>query len=182
MYVRKENGVTILSLVVTIIIVIILAVIAMFLGTRDIDRTVFAKFTSEFADYGNDVIQEYADRKRKAIMQNDSTTDKQIYYMIASGTEVTSDEEVQKAGDIADLGVEIFPDPLRGEEYYLIIKDEYVNKRRQKAFYEDDEKHYVTDGGISFILPGFLLEQEDGTQRWYVNERQYYVGSPIYGE
>ena len=43
------------------------------------------------------------------------------------------------------------------------------------------EKHYVTDKGEAFVLPGYLIS-ENGTNRWYINERKYYESNePITG-
>ena len=87
-----KKGISLISLIITIIVIIILAAIVIFTGLNTPDRANFAKFTQGISDLNLAITQDYANRKAKYATKDESRTDAQIYYNIASGTEVNVGE------------------------------------------------------------------------------------------
>ena len=105
-----------------------------------------------------------------------------IYYEIATGIDVGESGEVEAVNTVASLG-NIYPEPFEGTEYYEIISDKNVlNWNTQKVYYDKNEKHYMTDEGEAFVLPGYLMQEEDGTNKWWINEKKYYTGEEKMGD
>lgn len=179
---QGKKGISLISLIITIIVIIILVAIVIFSGLSTPDRANFAKFTQSFSDYSTAIMGDYTKKMMQYAVGGQSRTDAQIYYIIANGNEniVDVNDAPTPVETIEKLGLPLHPEQLEGTEYYEITADsniEGVNKQMQ--FYEASEKHYVTDKGEAFILPGYLVP---GTNRWYINERKYYESDePIKG-
>ena len=168
----KSNGISLIALIITIIVIIILAAIVITRSGSMVDNANFAKFTSEFDDYETVVQQDFSKRYSKYMIQGKHITNAQIYYMIASGTELAEYVEPTPTGKVSELGFTTSPSALEGTEYYEITSDTNISGwEKQKSFYDPSEKHYVTDMGEVFILPGYGLKQED---TWYVNAKKHY--------
>ena len=111
-------------------------------------------------------------------MESSTLTQPQIYYMIASGKKYSEvvGKQTEPSGKVSELTVEILGDPLLGNEYYELVDDKNIaGVEKHKKWFSETEKHYVTDDGVAFVLPGFL-EEEDGVYKWWINERSYYIG------
>ena len=125
-------------------------------------------------------------------LSNKSRSNKQIYYEIATGIDVVEtnagnvNQVPEATGTVSDLETrvgKIYPYTLQGEDYYRITSDTNVyNWKEQKQYYEETEVHYLTDGGEAFFLPGYLVKEEDGTEKWFINESKYYYGDKQTGE
>lgn len=166
-FIEKPRGVSLVSLIITIIVIIILASIVIFNGFDTPDKASLAKFVSEIGDFRNAVLQDYAQRKAKSAVSGKRLSDAQIFYGIANNRELEKDEEVELAGKVSDLQVS----GISGTEYYLIPNDQNVaNWQRNVKYYSPDEKHYVTDTGDVFIVPGYRVE-ENGEEKWYLNDK-----------
>ena len=177
-----KAGISLISLVITVIVIIILAAIVIFTGLSTPDRANFAKFTSEFSDFQTAVEQDYYNRYQKHALANGTRSKAQIYYEIASNDDKGMEEEPNAVGLVAELPVELQGGNLRGTEYFEITDDTNVlNWKKNTNYYEPTEKHYVTDEGEVFTLPGYLVD-ENGEQKWYVNASKYYVGNKVNGE
>ena len=145
---KMKEGISLISLIITIIVIIILAAIVIFTGLGTPDSANFAKFASEFSDFGMAITNDYMNRKAEYAVKNQTRSEKQIYYMIASGTEIDMNDSVSPVGTIEELGLNIIPEELQGTEYYEILSDKYVeNWKKEKYYYAKDEKYYVTDKG-----------------------------------
>ena len=181
---KNSFGISLISLIITIIVIIILAAIVIFTGLRTPDQANFAKFTSEFSDFNLAVDNAYMKEFQDNALANETRSKKQVYYKIATGTDV-GEEDVNKvpvaSGTVNGLGVNIYPEMLPGEEFYEITSDTNVkNWKVEKKYYAETEKHYLTDEGVAFVLPGYLVIEEDGTKKWWINERMYYISdTPI---
>ena len=173
---KNSFGISLISLIITIIVIIILAAIVIFTGLRTPDQANFAKFTSEFSDFNLAVDNAYMKEFQDNALEKKQRSKKQVYYKIATGTDVGMNGEVHASGDVVSLGT-IYPEGIEGTEYYRITNDTNVlNWKGQKQYFEAAEAHYVTDEGEAFFLPGYLVQEADGSQKWYINESKYYIG------
>lgn len=178
---QLKKGISLISLIITIIVIIILAAIVIFTGLNTPDRANFARFVQNFSDYNTAIMGDFHTRKTKNSVEGLTRTDAQVYYAIAKNHDIT-DINATPSGDgtVTGLGITTYPEPLIGNDFYEITSDNNIaGIKQQKQFYEKTEKHYVTDKGEGFFLPGYRLEN-DGEIRWYINERKYYIeGNPI---
>ena len=173
---NNAKGISLIALIITIIVIIILAAIVMSRAGDMIDNANFAKFTSEFDDYDTAIQQDFSKRYAKYQISGKHITNAQIYYMIASGLELAEYEDPIPTGLVEDLGITstLFND-LKGVEYYEITDDTNISDwTKQKSFYDPSEKHYVTDEGEVFILPGYKVKKDN---TWYITSKNYYASA-----
>ena len=146
-----------------------------FIGLGTPDSANFAKFASEFSDFNLAVDNAYMKEFTNNALNNQTRSKAQVYYKLATGVDVGMSGETVPAGYAASIG-EILSDDLEGNECYLITDDRKIEGwTKQKQYFEATEKHYITDEGEAFFLPGYLVE-EDGVQKWWINESKYYIG------
>ena len=163
---KMKEGISLISLIITIIVIIILAAIVIFTGLGTPDSANFAKYASEFSDFGMAITNDYMNRKAEYAINGQTRSEKQIYYMIASGTEIDMNDEPIAVGTLEELGLNIIPEEFQGTEYYEITSDKNVeNWQREKQYYEKNEKYYVTDNGEALCYQGIykkIMEQRNG--------------------
>ena len=180
----KKAGISLISLVITIIVIIILAAIVIFNGLNAPDSAKFAKYSQQVDSFQSAVHDEYLKRVAQYAVESQTRTDKEIYYMIATGkesdiTERIKTEEQAETGRLDELGLTIQPTELEGEEYYEVnfdanIGDVKDTKGLYSAF-KEEEKHYITDKGEFFVLPGYQYKNNE-TSKWYITAGKYYEG------
>ena len=177
---KNNSGISLMTLIVTIVVIIILAAIVIYNGFNTPEQATLAKFKTEISDFSLSVIDDFIDTNTEFIVNGQDRTDAQIYYMIASGKEtIGKNEEPVVAGKVGELGVTILPMDLKGNEYYEITNDKNIDKWNSDVqYYTSTEKHYVTDEGVVFILPGYL-DENNGEKRWWINDELYYLGKGI---
>ena len=175
---RKNSGVSIVTLIITIVVIIILAAIAIYSGFKTADNANFAKFTSEFSDFNMAATNDYMKKQSENVANNETRTKAQVYYEIASGVDVGMNGVTVPAGEVIEINSRL-SDDLIGKEFYIITDDTNISGwESDKHYYDPNENHYVTDEGEVFVLPGYLTV-EDGVEKWWVNEQKYYVGEKI---
>ena len=183
-YVNQKKGISLISLVVTIIAIIILASIIIYTGLYAPNKASLASFMQEISDFRTAVMQDYMNKRTKYALNDIYRSDAQIFYTIANGGDESIIENIDeqpsedltsgqysnvyslKALGVADKGIE-------GTYAFLISNDNNVegwNKNRK--YYEPGETHWVTDVGDVFILKGYHVA-DDGSERYYLNERVY---------
>lgn len=146
-----------------------------------VDESFFAKFVSEFGDFQVAAQVDSVNTKAELAVDGIIVSDNQIYYALATGEEVDIHTTPNYTGTLEDLGLEILPEELEGTGFYVITNRTNIEDwDRTKSFYSDSEKLYITDAGEVFTLPGFPRKQGE-QQRYYVNERKYYVGDAVTG-
>ena len=172
-----NKGISLISLIIIIIVIIILAAIVIFMGLGTPDQANFARFAQEFSDFNLAVDNAYMKEFQDNALANKTRSKEQIYYKIASGVDVGLDGEPVVAGNVSDLG-DMAPEGLKGTEYYLVTSDKNIDGwKQEKKYFEEQEKHYITNAGEAFMLPGYFVEGANGEEKWYVNERKYYEGT-----
>jgi len=167
----SKNGITIIGLAVLIIVIIIMVVVffrikALFNGDP------FTAFQKSFNAYASAINQDYLYQKSK---NGSQTEDAKIYYAIARDTVILDDmSDATIAGTVNSLGLDLKPNKLTGINIFEIKSDTSITDVNSKQkFYDSKEKHYITDNGDVFFLPGYKHE-EDGTIKWYVTDSKYY--------
>lgn len=175
----KKDGVSIIALIITIIIIILLAAIIIIFSGDAIQSANLARFRHEMADL-RVVATETASQKHIQLMKKGNIKDREVYYMIASGKNIEKAEEIVTNGIIEEMEIQILPDTLKGYEYYEITDNTDISKEALRDWNFGNAtqvKYYVTDGGETFILPGFPEYDDDGKIiRYWINENKYYVG------
>lgn len=165
----NDEGISLINLITTIIIIIILASIAVSISFNVIGKSSFAKYVSNMQDLEDAVEIISADIKGN----NMSINDRMVYYMVANNMSIEN-IAIEPTGKIEELGTEILPKNIEGEEFYKINIDKLSGyKNKTKMMYSKDEEFYITDKGEVFTLPGYYNEEED---RHYINENKYYEG------
>lgn len=157
-------------------IVIVLIAIIGFIIFSDIIKffsgNKISVYKSDIKDYADSLNKEYLIVKSRA---STSITDAQIYYSIVNGITVESSVSPEPIKKVSELGIDLKPDNIAGSDIYEIKSDKNIDGiKKQKIFYDSNEKHFVTDTGEVFILPGFKTKENDET-RWYINDVKYYV-------
>ena len=172
---KKNNlGISIITLIITIIVIIILASIVLFSGLDTPEQAAVARFVTEFSDFELAINNDYAKRAKEYALDGKNMSNAQIYYMIATGQTLEEQEKPVRVGLIEELEFETMPVELEGTEYYEITNDKNVaNWGNHQTYYVSTEKHYVTDAGEAFVLPGYMIE-EDGVEKWWINDSKYY--------
>ena len=180
--VHKTNGSSTLNLIITIIVIIIIATIAIYASLDTPEKTIFAKFVSEFSDMHMAINHECYIRQQQYSLEQKSRSEAQIYYMIAKNKDI-DDINITPSGDInlSSLGITVLPEAINGSQCYEIEDDKTITDWNKNIGYyqaRELEHHYITDKGDVFFLPGYLIK-ENGKQKWYINENKYYVGEKV---
>lgn len=167
---KNSKGITNAGLLVAVLIIAIgVFVFAKLAGLLGGDK--FQNFKKDFDDYADSLKQDYLMRKSNSLTQ---PKESKFYYEIANGVSISDDTVFEPTGTIAKLGLDVKPETFSGTEFYEIKKDtNIVGISFNKNFSGSSEKHYVTDKGEVFFLPGFMQE-EGGVKRWYINSQKYY--------
>ncbi|MBQ9314429.1 MAG: hypothetical protein IJ220_05475 [Clostridia bacterium] len=166
----RKSGISVIGLITLIVIIIIAAslipkIMRFFGGDK------FTNFQKDFEDYASHVEQDFLHRKSRDLTQSDNS---KIYYEIANDVSISDDIDFKATGTVNELGLDLNPTQLNGSEFYQILKDSNISGiNSNKKFYDSKEKHYVTNQGEVFFLPGYKVE-DDGATKWYISASKYY--------
>lgn len=108
-YLKKNNGITMISLVVTITVLLILSVIGVKIGTSSISSTIDSKLTSELQMVQHAVLEQYS----KYELTKDAS------YLL--GNKITNDELKTITNEMGITLVNI-PDTYKNKDYYKLDK------------------------------------------------------------
>ena len=170
---KNQKGISMVTLVMTIVIAILLATIALNSGGSDVpDRAYFVGFASEMEDLQMSVSSEYAMVKQKEISRAHTVSDAQIYNYIARGGELASPPITKdSSGDRLWLTVSqaesISCTPLN--RAYALEKLS-IKKRKVSTAIGNDEvvSYFITPKGRVFCWPPYVSEDKS-----YVTARDY---------
>lgn len=187
---KRNKGVSMITLIITIIVIIILAAIA-FVGMDDATGSAqYAKFSSEFGDYATNFTAGAVTKVQESLGLAGKVANKsQIVYCAARGVNLSEFDQVLN-GVVTPGGYtsEKFQNDIKdatGATYVLAsattpcyeIKDDVMNEYKGKSFYGNangQETHWVTATGKVFTLPGYP-RTVDGEERMYISADLYYV-------
>ncbi len=187
---KRNKGVSMITLIITIIVIIILAAIA-FVGMDDATGSAqYAKFSSEFGDYATNFTGGAVTKVQESLGLAGKVANKaQIVYCAARGVNLSEFDEVLN-GVVTPSGYTSsrFQTDIKdatGATYVLAtadtpcyeIKDDVMKEYKGKSFYGNangQETHWVTATGKVFTLPGYP-RTVDGEERMYISADLYYV-------
>lgn len=156
-----KKGISLISLIITIIVVVILSAFVIFAGFEIINRAGLAKFTHEYSDYETAILNEYMLLKQDYAIKGETKTNEQIYAEIAGGPSGDIPEEIAmkigrgKAYKIVNeiAGYKVGPDSKWGEYSYITNRGE-IYLDISKAFeYEDGNGEVLRYISSSIIIP-----------------------------
>ncbi len=187
---RRNKGVSMITLIITIIVIIILAAIA-FVGMDDATGSAqYARFSSEFGDYATNFTGGAVTKVQESLGLAGKVANKaQIVYCAARGVNLSEFDKVLN-GVVTPSGYTSpkFQTDIKdatGATYVLAdsntpcyeIKDDVMKEYKGKSFYGNangQETHWVTATGKVFTLPGYP-RTVDGEERMYISADLYYV-------
>lgn len=186
----KNKGVSMITLVITIILIIILTAIT-FLGMDDATGSAgYAKFASEFGDYATNFNGAAVSNVRESLGLADKVANKaQIVYCAARKVDLKEFDKVLNGitvpggytsprfqSDIRDATGAVYVLANETTPVYE-IKNDVMQEYTDKKFYGDAngvETHWVTATSVVFTLPGYP-RTVNGESRMYINAELYYV-------
>lgn len=161
----NNKGVTLEGLVITILVLIILASIAIFSGFDTVNHANTAKFVQEFADYESAVNHQFYIKSQVLAFEGNITPVDQVFAMVAGNS---NSIEIPKE----------LRGKLQGTKAYPIDVPEIDGIKTDRF----GGKTYVTDIGEVFIDPEYAHideESEDGVIKKYANSKiVFYVKPP----
>ena len=205
---RSNKGISMIALIITIIVIIILAAIIFIASGDTVSSANYATFSQEFGDYGlnfqNDAL---ADVKLKYGTQGKVISNPQAVYLASNPENTMTDgllipagvEFVTKLktltnpalyedGETDDVTLKYWGAPTDGaannanDIACYELADDAIDGYKKPQFYGDnlgEEKHYVTQNGFVFTLPGYPREV-DGENRLYIASGVYYIAGEKY--
>ena len=145
---KKNSGVSMISLVITIIVIIILAAVAFGSSTDTIENANFSNFTNNVAEVQNLLDQQAVTLKGNEGKNGVSRTDAQVYNYLAKGATLT---------DASDMGCTQLKESAMPTviDYALPqIKVSTLGSNGVKCSY------FVTNEGKVFVWPPYIYENE----------------------
>lgn len=186
---KNQKGVSLIALIITIIVIIILAAIVMNSSTDTVGNAQYARFAQEFGEYSDQVALKAADIKADTGIRGQIINNAQNFYMTANGlTTLTSGDGA--TGMTLPVGY-VMPESIQeilgvsGDSVVAyVINDSkipnYESYEDGRDFYGDSngkEYHLITSNGQVFTIPGYPVEQSDGTIEYHIDTKDghYYV-------
>ncbi|MBR3888485.1 MAG: InlB B-repeat-containing protein [Clostridia bacterium] len=152
---KKNKGISMLSLVITIIVIIILAAVAFANSTKTIDEANFSNYTNDVSEVGTFFKKTSVEMHGSDLLKNNPMRDEQIYNFVAKGGETFDD--FLKPSDVPDYTI-IEEDARIGMELPVIkvesgtgkrISIKYAATRKGEIFtwppYDYADGLYITD-------------------------------------
>lgn len=189
---NRNEGVSLITLIITIVVILILASIA-FVGSDDtIGTAQYSKFASEFGSYSTSfTTSTIANMQASLSVLGKSVSKAQVIYCAARGIDVKEYDKILNGviipggytssrfqTDIKDAtGVTVLLADTATPVYE--IKNDVVDGYIGKKFYGDNmgvETHWVTASGTVFTLPGYP-RNINGENRMYITSELYYLAS-----
>ena len=186
---KNQKGVSLIALIITIIVIIILAAIVMNSSTDTVGNAQYARFAQEFGEYSDQVALKAADIKADTGIKGQIINNAQNFYMTASGlTTLTSGDGA--TGMTLPVGY-VMPESIQeilgvsGDSVVAYVINDvnipnYESYEDGRDFYGDSngkEYHLITSNGQVFTIPGYPVEQSDGTIEYHIDTKDghFYV-------
>jgi type II secretory pathway pseudopilin PulG len=157
---KRNEGISLITLIITIIVIIILAAIVIFTGLRTPDSAQFSAFTNDVDTVYTRMIDKFADLKVDHSVSGDYRTNEQIYIELATG--VDNGQYVVMATNTIP-SVTSGTSSITGESKYCQRIDDGTNLYERTGYNTLTEKTKFL-GKDGFKLPK-VREQTDS---WYV--------------
>lgn len=121
---KKNQGISLISLIITIIVIIILAGITIFRGTGTLGKTQLADFVSQVSSLADAVQDKYSSLFTDYALDGDSRTEEQIYFQIATG--IDGGEGTYMNGFTTSVA------ESDGKDYQNIVNNDEAEKEEDK--------------------------------------------------
>ena len=172
----KNQGISLISLIITIIVIIILAAIVIFTGLNTPDAANFAKFCQECDNVYSAVFNSYADLKAKYGVRNQTRTDEQIYFEVATGVDCTqyggmtintTTPATRSSGETVAAGENC---------QNLVVASNKAMPNKLPEVRQSNKAWYVTEDGRVFNANGYVYKN-DGETGTYFTSNLHFVGT-----
>lgn len=187
---KNQKGVSLIALIITIIVIIILAAIVMNSSTDTVGNAQYARFAQEFGEYSDQVALKAADIKADTGIKGQIINNAQNFYMTASGLTTLTSSGDGATGMTLPVGY-VMPASIQeilgvsGDSVVAYVINDvnipnYESYEDGRDFYGDSngkEYHLITSNGQVFTIPGYPVEQSDGTIEYHIDTKDghYYV-------
>lgn len=164
----KNQGISLITLIITIIVIIILAAIVIFTGLGTPDSAQLASFTQQVDNVYSAVLNKYADLYLAHNLSGEYRTKEQIYKEIATGADNGDNRTAKMTGQTTGtvVGYENIL-PAQSKDMTNAFSAHIVLPKINNS----DTEWYVTSDGAIFNQNGFV---HDG--KVYFNGYTYQVG------
>ena len=151
----KNQGISLISLIITIIVIIILAAIVIFTGLGTPDSAQLAGFTQQCDNVSSAVLNTYAKLYEKHGLNNEYRTQEQIYMEVAKGSDMSGESgftrtTVMTSAVQGDARAQLITQGLSAAQ-----TDVYGLNMVLPKVNNDNTKWYVTADGKVFNQTGF---------------------------
>lgn len=156
---RKNSGVSMISLVITIIVIIILAAVAFGSSTDTIENANFSNFTNNVAEVQGLLDQQAVTLKGNEGKEGVSRTDAQVYNFIAKGASLL-DENTKywlTRADATKIGCTQLSGDAMGEVIDYELPEIKVSTESANAV---QCSYFVTNEGKVFVWPPYIYQDE----------------------
>lgn len=156
---KKNSGVSMISLVITIIVIIILAAVAFGSSTDTIENANFSNFTNNVAEVQGLLDQQAVTLKGNEGKDGVSRTDAQVYNFIAKGATTLPDNTKYwlTRADATKIGCT----QLSGEVMETVIDYKLPTIKVSTSGANSVEcSYFVTNEGKVFVWPPYIYEDE----------------------
>jgi len=167
----KNQGISLIALIITIIVIIILAAIVIFTGLGTPESAQFSAFTNDVDTVYMAVMDKFADLKVQHTLSGDYRTNEQIYIEIAQGKAAADQYTVMNTdGTTAGSAANGIGNGDAGTGCINIQKDNTLLTVRLPKVREDENYWYILKDGRVFNETGYLYNGKT-----YVNSTFYYT-------
>ena len=204
---KNKKGISMIALIITIIVIIILAAIIFIASGNTIGSANYSVFSQEFGDYSlnfqNDAL---ADVRLKYGTQGKVISNPQAIYLASNPANTITDGLLIPAGVEFVTRLKELDNPALYEDGEIDVTNKYwgeptdgtannpndvacweladnaIEGYKKPQFYGDnlgEEKHYVTQNGFVFTVPGYPREV-NGENRMYISAGVYYLAGDNY--
>lgn len=152
----KNQGISLISLIITIIVIIILAAIVIFSGMDTPERAQLANFGQQVSNVSSAIVDQLTGVSTEFATEGKTRNSEQIYYRLATGTDCGQYGRMTTTGEGANSGD-------TDKECQNIITTYAAKKTNQGGLgltlptvREHNEAWYVTEDGKVFNATGFV--------------------------
>jgi len=158
----KNQGISLIALIITIIVIIILAAIVIFTGLGTPESAQFSAFTNDVDTVYMAVMDKFADLKVQHTLSGDYRTNEQIYIEIAQGKAAADQYTVMNTdGTTAGSAANGIGNGDAGTGCINIQKDNTLLTVRLPKVREDENYWYILKDGRVFNETGYLYKSGD---------------------
>lgn len=151
----KNQGISLISLIITIIVIIILAAIVIFSGMDTPERAQLSNFAQQVSNVSSAVVDQLTGVTTEFATSGKTRNTEQIYYYLATGQDAGQYGKM-KGVDLVASGEQTTSGDADGCQNIIAAKSKDVIKLVLPTVREHNEAWYVTKDGKVFNATGFV--------------------------